>query len=375
MVMGQGETSVKHIGRRGLVGAAATVAVLSGTAASWVVGSGFASDYDEAANATWRLSRAPGVARDLVAAATLAANSHNTQPWRFRLVEDCIAIRPDLTRRCPAVDPDDHHLFVSLGCAVENIVQAAVVAGMEAVPAFTRGGGGGVDIALHPGVPRASPLAEAIPLRQSTRAEFDGRPLTPGQLDLLTAAGQGYGVTSLMLTGRAAMETVLGAVIEGNTAQVNDPAFVAELRHWLRFSYSGALATRDGLFSGCTGNPVVPGIIGRGMFELFYTADGENKKYVAQVRSSAGIAVIACEVAGPAGWVAAGRAFQRFALRATAMGLKLSLLNNPIEVAAIRPSFATAVGLGMRRPDMVVRFGYGPTLRRSLRRPVEQVLA
>jgi hypothetical protein len=26
-------------------------------------------------------------------------------------------ILPDLSRRCPAVDPDDHHLFVSLGCA------------------------------------------------------------------------------------------------------------------------------------------------------------------------------------------------------------------------------------------------------------------
>ncbi len=30
---------------------------------------------------------------------------------------------PDLARRCPAGDPDDHPLFVSLGCATENLSQ------------------------------------------------------------------------------------------------------------------------------------------------------------------------------------------------------------------------------------------------------------
>jgi len=51
--------------------------------------------------------------RGLVHAATLAANSHNTQPWHFRIDEGQIGIHPDPARRCPAVDPDDHHLFVS----------------------------------------------------------------------------------------------------------------------------------------------------------------------------------------------------------------------------------------------------------------------
>ncbi|MGH1559991.1 hypothetical protein ACRAWD_24530 [Caulobacter segnis] len=31
-----------------------------------------------------------------------------------------IEILPDLSRRTPVVDPDDHHLFVSLGCALET---------------------------------------------------------------------------------------------------------------------------------------------------------------------------------------------------------------------------------------------------------------
>jgi hypothetical protein len=46
---------------------------------------------------------------------------------RILLDKQSIVILPDLSRRCPVVDPDDHHLYVSLGCAAENILQAAAV--------------------------------------------------------------------------------------------------------------------------------------------------------------------------------------------------------------------------------------------------------
>jgi hypothetical protein len=45
-----------------------------------------------------------------------------------------------------------------------------------------------------------------------------------------------------------------------------------------------------------------------------------------------------------------------------------------VEVAALRPQFASFVGLANRRPDLVVRFGRGPVLPQSLRRPVQAVL-
>lgn len=41
-----------------------------------------------------------------------------------------------------------------------------------------------------------------------------------------------------------------------------------------------------------------------------------------------------------------------------------------MEVASLRSSFANILGLSGHRPDLVLRFGRGPTLPRSLRRPV-----
>ena len=71
----------------------------------------------------------------------------------------------------------------------------------------------------------------------------------------------------------------------------------------------------------------------------------------------------------------AGRACQRFALQATALGLKHAFINQPVEVANLRPESASLVGMAGRRPDIVVRFGYGPELPFSARRPVSAVLA
>ena len=94
--------------------------------------------YEAKVRDTWRTAKAPTgdkalLRQELVRYATLAPSSHNTQCWKFRVEDNAIAILPDLARRTPAVDPDDHHLFVSLGCAAENLVQACRVRRQAAV--------------------------------------------------------------------------------------------------------------------------------------------------------------------------------------------------------------------------------------------------
>jgi len=72
--------------------------------------------------------------------------------------------------------------------------------------------------------------------------------------------------------------------------------------------------------------------------------------------------------------MAVGRCFQRFALQATVLGIRTAHINQPVEVAALRSKFASAMGIGNRRPDLVVRFGHGPLMPRSRRRPVDDVI-
>jgi hypothetical protein len=193
-------------------------------------------------------------------------------------------------------------------------------------------------------------------------------------LKLLEQAGTGYGVRVLLLTGKAAMERILEYVVAGNTAQMNDPAFVKELKTWIRFNGDEAVRTGDGLFSGLSGNPSLPRWLGSLAFSMFFTPKSENDKYAKHVRSSAGIAVFVSEANDKAHWVEAGRCYERFALQSAALGIRNAMLNQPVEVSALRPQFAAFLDVGSRRPDLVVRFGRGQRMPQSLRRTVQAVL-
>jgi len=314
---------------------------------------------------------------DLVRYGTLAASSHNTQCWRFRMTETTITILPDFSRRCPVVDPDDHHLYVSLGCAAENILQAAKAHGLTGQVRFDQSGAetGAVHLSFAPGAPETTPLFDAIPHRQCSRTEYNGHPLAPEELEQLAAAGTGDGVRVVLLTNPAKLAVVEQFVVRGNTAQLRNPAFVKELTAWIRFNQAEAERQGDGLYSAASGNPSLPRWLGRLILPLVLRPKPENEKCVRQLRSSAGVAVFVSAPSDPAHWVEVGRCYERFALQATALGIRNAFLNQPVEEAALRPEFAQALGLTAERPDLVVRFGRGAKMPRSPRRPVEAVLA
>ena len=134
------------------------------------------------------------------------------------------------------------------------------------------------------------------------------------------------------------------------------------------------MRTQDGLYSAASGNPVGPSWVGKLAFDWLFTPKRENEKIARQIRSSSGIAVFVGLGADKAHWVDVGRCYERFALQATALGIRHAFLNQPVEVPTVRAPFADAMGLAGQRPDLVVRFGRGPTLPRSLRRPVQAVL-
>lgn len=311
---------------------------------------------------------------ELVRLACLAANSHNTQPWKFRLAANSLTIIPDFSRRTPIVDPDDHHLFASLGCAVENIVQAAPLLGLAPSVELPADLHDGIIVQLESTAIGPNPLARTIHLRQCTRADFDGKPIANSYLNALQAAATGGKTDVTLLTSREDISHFGKLITDATMAQMQDSAFAAELKNWIRFSYGQALDTRDGLFSLCSGNPALPGPVGRMLFGLVATAASESQRYEKQMEATSGLAIFSSAEDNPQHWFEAGRSYQRFALEATRLGLKHSFVNQPVEVPAFRPELLKAAGRAEGRVDFVVRFGYGPEMPRSLRRTIEAVI-
>ena len=65
------------------------------------------------------------LAKLLISFAILAPSGHNSQPWQFQVSNNEIIITPDYTKRLDVVDGNDRELFISLGCATENLMTAA----------------------------------------------------------------------------------------------------------------------------------------------------------------------------------------------------------------------------------------------------------
>jgi hypothetical protein len=311
---------------------------------------------------------------DLIQSATQAASSHNTQPWKFHATENAISIFPDFQRRCPAVDPDDHHLFVSLGCATENLAQSALAKGLWAEAIIKSDNPQSIEIQWSPTKAIENPMFQCISSRQCTRTEFNGQALSASEISILAAAGTDEGVSCQMITDRSVMQTILEFVLHANTLQMKDLAFVKELKSWIRFNSRQAHESGDGLYSATTGSPSLPTWLGDLLFSTVFTVQGENEKYTKQIKSSSGIAIFSSEKNDIEHWVKVGRCYERFALQATAMDIRNAMINQPVEVQSVRPEFATFLGLGNRRPDLVVRFGKAPPAPSSMRRKLSEVL-
>lgn len=357
-----------------LIGGGGLAALGAGATGLGLERMGSSRDYEAAVRAMRRTLAAHPEAPEIVRYAALAASGHNTQPWTFGVEQGRITLQPDFGRRTPVVDSDDHHLFASLGCASANLVVAAAARGQQGDLAFDDTDQGRIVFAHGPSAPRYSALFDAIPRRQSTRSLFDGRSVSPAALDILSAAAAVPGVDVVLIDDRRRLDQIRDLVVEGNSAQMADPAFVRELKAWLRFNPRQAIRAGDGLYSAASGNPILPDWLGPPAFDLFVTARSENDKYARQLRSSSGVAVFVGLKNDREHWMRAGHACQRFALQATALGLKHAFINQPVEVAALRPELASLVGLPGRRPDIVMRFGYAANLPYSPRRPVETIM-
>ncbi len=359
------------LSRRALIGSGLSVA------AAGSIGYGLwprLDDYRQEIERQRRMRSSNPAMKNLVHAATLAANGHNAQPWKFRLQGRVIEILPDFSRRTLVVDPDDHHLYISLGCAAENLAIAARANDYSPEVRIVNGTETTLEIDIKSGTVAGTDLYKAIPFRQSTRSVYDGQPVSNSDIGQLKTAAQVSGVSVLMITDSSDRDKITEFVVEGNSAQIDSSDFIAELKKWLRFSPNQALSSRDGLFSACSGNPVVPEWMGNLVFDMIFKKESENDKYRDHIRSSSGIAVFIGDQQDPEHWIKVGRSFQRFALQATTLGIRNAHINQPIEVPRIRSEFASWLGSPQILPDLIVRFGRAPAMPMSLRRSPDQVI-
>ena len=315
--------------------------------------------------------------KELIRYATLAPSGHNTQPWKFSIEENSIRIFPDFNRQLPVVDPDHRELYISLGCALENLVIAARYAGYDSEIEYFPAGEPDECLSVNLKRFKAAEdniLFQAIPERHTNRREYDRQQVPTEDLKKLESVPKENGVTSLVLTEPGTIGQIIELVKEGNNIQMNDDAFMDELVSWIRFSDAEAEKYRDGLTSRAMGRSLAPSWLGRLFMNLFVSAKNQSKTDEKNIQSSSALLVMVSDNNDKKSWVDVGRSFERIALTLTTMNIKNAHLNQPCELPQLKAQLQNHLALGNAHLQLLLRIGYAEPLPHSPRRTVEQVL-
>ncbi len=315
---------------------------------------------------------------NLVKYAIKAPSGHNSQPWKFKLEENIITIFPDYERISPAADPDNYEIFISLGCALENLIIAAGYFGyntdieMRLEDPFKEF----IRVELSTGNNQNYDLLfNNIEIRQSTRDKYNKALIPPEDIEKLKEAGKQDKVLFLLLTDPSKIEPVIEITKRATVLQLSKKEFLKELMKWIRFNRKTAKKTGDGLYSGTIGSPSVPTWLGKLFMKLTLDPKKEGRKNVNFMKNSSGILIFIAQEDNKEAWVNLGRSFQRVALMATSLNINHAHLNSACEEISARKKLAEVLQLkAEQQPLLIIRIGYSEKRPYSFRRPTKDVL-
>lgn len=298
--------------------------------------------------------------------AVLAPSSHNTQPWRFEVDGTTVCVFADPSGWLDVADPDRREWYLSVGCAIENLLIAARRFGFH--PVLSYGGGGDepeARIELR-GTGDGCPLPgmdvelfEAITVRHTNHGRYDGRVVpAPIRARLQRVAG-GRDIQVHLTDDPDVRARVDELTVRADVTQFADPAWRRELGSWLRRGVFGQ-------------GRIMSRVVGVAVSRLdFGTRTGRKDRELLGSASLLGV------VTGPdrdrVTALEAGRVFQRTCLRATAEGLVLQPMNQVLQVEEVRAELERLLPADWGRPLLTFRLGYADAEAHTPRAPAKAV--
>jgi hypothetical protein len=347
-----------------------------------------------------RLRAAVPAGRDprlrILSYALLAPSSHNTQPWRLRLVgSDSAEVFVDPARLLPCVDPNARQTLISHGAFVEAAAHSAAALGYRCqVRAFPDGANEGKDLLSHPvarlrferALAPSDPVAlEVLRKRQTNKRAYDDRPIAPGHLMLIAALGRRSGMAARSFIDPAFRAKIVDLCERAMGVEVASEARNRELSNWFRLG-SEERRARDGFGLGQSGLTGVE----RWMAETFFVsrkgmipaggsfARTAVDKTSEQARSAPAFVALNTESNDPLAQFEAGRAFMRMHLCATRLGIQMHPLSQATEeyddMRDMRHALHRLVAPKGQTVQMLLRLGYADPVEYAPRRDVETLL-
>ena len=298
-----------------------------------------------------------------IAAAVAAPSFFNTQPWRFRLDPDTVAfeVRAATERSLRHSDPVGRALHLSVGTSVFNLRVAVSHFGWSpVVRLLPRPEDPGLLAIVRPtgsarrhNTEHRADLYPAIWRRHSSRFPFTGKPLPPEARAELAEAAHAEGA-SLAFPEVAETARLLRVTAEAEHRNRLDADRGTESRRWVHRDPDDAAG------AGLPRTALGPQDARERIPMRDFTAERHAERLPAQDFETAPvIALLRTEHDRRTDWLRAGEALEHILLVATALGLRASLLHQPMEWSDLRRSLSPDPD-HTGHAQMLIRLGYGP---------------
>ncbi|MBS3902877.1 MAG: hypothetical protein KGZ30_00670 [Anaplasmataceae bacterium] len=287
----------------------------------------------------------------------LAPSSHNSQPWSFKIQDGVLEIHKNRERKLPFSDSDDRQLYISLGCAIENIVIAADYCEYSANVQYVDHDGDMYARIYFDKVGDkkngdSKHLIFLIPKRVNNRNKYKKEIIS----NELLSKFKGYikeGMRIDFVSDERKKYLAKIAIKAGIRAMEYDQ-FREELSHYVKNNMTKSEIGMPGFGMGI---PTPISFFAPFMVKMF-NMNALSKKSDLKLLSehTPVLVVISMDKDDPRTWMDVGRVYERIALEATSVGLSTAVWAAPIQIDNFYQDLQRCLNI-LSRPQMFFRLG------------------
>ncbi len=268
----------------------------------------------------------------LINFALLAPSTHNSQPWRFKVEGASIFIEPDFNKRLAIGDTGNQFLFISLGCALENLLIAGQYYGFVATVTYPSANNRNIEVvfnqekndSLDRNVVKSS-LIFFISKRVTNRHKFSERLPEDSFLSLIRCLKTEALQVDIFTVGEK-FNQIKFLINSFTPALLNQPDFRKELSAYVKTNLT---RSKVGMPAFVMGVPTLPSLLVPTLLK-YINLEKFNKKKKEGASNAKIFISLSTKNNTEEDWVMSGQAFQRINLLATESGLSTQPMMAPL---------------------------------------------
>jgi len=304
--------------------------------------------------------------------AILAPSGPNSQPWKFAINNSNISVYADLKRALPFVDPINRTLYMSVGCAIANLLLAARHFGfLYKLDYFPEGIDSNLaaKVDLTKGAPNEDALFSQITLRHTVKDKYDAGEIGRDVLNDLMGCIDDPHIHLYYLTGKAMKSQASDIVAKAHHIQLRRKEFRSNLGDWLRNNWT---TESDGMPLYTFGVSDIASLGFPAAFKEFDLSEAVIYRDSGLINGCSALGVMSSDEDNKLAWTRCGVLLERYILKATKYDVRLSFFSQPIAIPELRDEIKRMAGQGY--PQILFSLGYAKPVKHTPRRSLKDVL-